>query len=262
MKYLVTYDDGYSINREHYLDSFLQGHINEFEAAAAKFAVDCIQDAGVRQKYMDGIKRMSASIMSEVNSGKVTVQKGAQLANELRNRMMEEMRVASTPQIRKYAELKKPHGWTIEALLEKYAQKDFKKPFSLLTEQEKTRMYYKVIASSGRADIATNDLSKVLRVAGKVCIVITASLAAHTILMADNKAKVLLQQSTIIGSGLAAGKAGAAVATPYSPLCGPWAPVCIVAGALIAALAGGFIAREVVEYFDDEVEEFLRWAIY
>jgi hypothetical protein len=260
---IVTNNDGYDYDINHSLnDDILANSLHAFEGTAAKFAADFIQDATVRVNYMKGIKRMSETILSEVKSGAITVQKGAQLANELRNSIMEEMRVLSTPQARTYASLQKVTGLKLEEILERKAQEIFKKSFSVLTEQEKTRIYYKAIESAGKSDIRTNAISKRLRIAGKVCLVVTAAIASYTILTSDNKTKAILQQSTIIAGGLAGGKAGAAVITPYSYFCGYAAPFCIAGGALIGALLGACLANEVTEYFDDEIEEFLRWEIF
>jgi 23S rRNA maturation mini-RNase III len=263
MDHILHHLDGGSLNYDHLInDSFVLNHLKELESAAAKFAVDCIQDVSVRQKYINGIKNMSDTILSEVKAGNITAQKGAQLANELRNRIMEEARVASTPQGAKYAELKKASGPTLEATYEKYAQKIFKKPFSALTAQEKARINYKTIESSSISNIDTDNISKKLKIAGKVCIVITGAIAVHEILISDNKAKTILQQGSIIGGAIVGGKVFASAFTPFSYICGHGAPICIIAAALIGAMAGGYAANEAFEHFDDQVEEFLRWGIY
>jgi hypothetical protein len=119
-----------------------------------------------------------------------------------------------------------------------------------------------VIESSGRSNIRANAITQRLRTAGKVCLVVTATIAAYTVLTSDNRAKALLQQSAIIGAGLAGGKAGAAIVTPWSYLCGTAAPFCIAGGALIGALFGACLTNDVTEYFDDEIEEFLQWKIF
>lgn len=48
----------YLMNREHKVSGYLENWIAEMEAAAAKFAKDCIKDADGRVKYQQNIKRL------------------------------------------------------------------------------------------------------------------------------------------------------------------------------------------------------------
>ncbi|MGE5385429.1 MAG: hypothetical protein ACM3SV_06005 [Betaproteobacteria bacterium] len=248
----------YSVNQRHELDGLLQKSIEAFEAAASRFATDCIKDANVRQAYMTNIKRISREVIAEVERGAITVKEGAEFCHQMRNKIMEEARVVTSAQGRSFAESLKKEGKTLENLLDAYSKKLFKRPFSALSEVEKNKVYYSVIESAGRDRASVTVATKRLRVIGKVGLLVTATLAVHSVAIADNKPKEAVRQGAIIGGGLAGGwLAGLAV----SAICGPGAPICAVAVVLVGGIAGGLAAESAVDAFDDELEEFTRWQM-
>lgn len=246
------------VNQHHNLDGVLQKAIEAFEAAASRFAADCIKDANARQAYMTNIKRISREVKAEVDRGKITVKDGAEFCHQMRNKIMNESRAVTSAQGRAYAESLKKEGKTLQNLLDEYSNKLFKRPFSALTDAEKNKVYYSVIESAGRDRASVTAATRRLRVLGKVGLLITAALGVHAIAIADNKQKETVRQGAIVGGGLAGGwLAGLAV----SGICGPGAPICAVAVVLIGGIAGGLAAEGAVDAFDEELEEFTRWQI-
>lgn len=248
----------YPVNQRHDLDGPLQKSIEAFEAAASRFAADCIKDANVRQGYMTNIKRISSEVVAEVRRGAITTKEGAEFCNQMRNKIMEEARAVTSAQGRAYAESLKKEGKTLQKLLDEYSQKLFKRPFSSLSEAEKNKVHYSVIESAGRDRASVTAATKRLRIIGKVGLLVTAALAVHAVATADNKPKEAMKQGTVIGGGLVGGwLAGFGI----SAFCGPGAPICAVAVVLVGSIAGGMVAGSVVDAFDDELEEFTRWQI-
>lgn len=46
-----------------------------------------------------------------------------------------------------------------------------------------------------------------------------------------------------------------------TPICGPGAPVCVIAVVLIGCTGGSIIGDAVADTFDEELEEFSKWTI-
>jgi hypothetical protein len=248
----------YQTNQQHTIDGVLQQAIDSFESAASRFATDFIKDANARQSYTANIKRISEAVKADVASGKMTVKEGAEFCQQMRNKIMEEIRVATSAQSRAYAEYLKKDGKTLEMLLDEYSQRLFKQNFSELNELQKSKIYYSIIESSGSARAKVTAGTRRLRILGKVGLLVTAALAVHSIAVADNKPKEGIRQGAIIAGGAAGGwLAGLAVST----ICGPGAPICAVAIVLAGTIAGGYAAEKTAEAFDEELEEFTRWKI-
>jgi hypothetical protein len=247
-----------AFNESHELDGVLQKYLEAYEAAAARFATDAITDAAARQNYQKNTKRLAEMVLEEVRSGKITAKEGMEFAQQMRNQIMAETRALTSPQALAYAEKLKPTGLTVEYLLDKYAKELFNRPYSALTDAEKSKVYYAVIEAGGRSRPSVNVKTQRLRVAGKVCWLITAALAAYAIGTAENKGKETIRQGALLGGGFGGGAlAGLAVST----ICGPGAPICAVATVLVGTLAGGLAANILVDTFDEELEEFTRWGI-
>ena len=255
----ISQDGAFAFNRNHDLDGVLQKAIDAFEGVAFRFSVDFIHDAKERAAYQGGIKRLSSELMEEVKSGKLTVKEGAEFCNEMRNKIVAESRLASTPVGRSYAQSLKPDGGIpIQDLLKKYSHDLFKRSFSDLTEVEKSKVYYTIIESAGRDRAKVTAGTRRLRVIGKVCLLITATMAAYNITTAENKQKETIRQGAIIAGGAGGGfLAGLTV----SAICGPGAWVCAVAIVLVGSIAGSAAVGAIVDAYDEELEEFTKWQI-
>ncbi|MDW5416457.1 hypothetical protein R6242_07705 [Iodobacter sp. CM08] len=248
----------YPVNQTNAVKGFLEDNIAAFEAAAAKFAENCIHDGIERQNYSKNIKRISQQIREDVANGKMSVKQGAEFSQTMRNRIMEELRVASSPVGKSFAKSLKKEGTSMQVLLDKYADGIFKKPYSALTSVEKNKIYYAVIEASGRSSARVNAVTSRLRLLGKVCLLVTAGYAIYSIGKAENKEKEAITQGTVIGAGLAGGWAAGLAVTA---ICGPAAPFCAVAVVLVGAMAAGAAADATLSAYDEELEEFTKWDV-
>jgi hypothetical protein len=249
----------YQTKQEHSLGGdILKSAQDALESASAKFSTDVISDAGVRARYAAGIKRVSQLVQSEVDSGRMSIADGAKYCNQLRNQISLETRKATSPVGRAYAEKKKPVGPTLPESLDKYSRKLYGKPFSSLSDAERSRTSYSVIESAGRNDAVVTSGTQKLRIAGKVGILITGALAAHAILQAEDKVTEVARQGTLIQGGVLGGYL-AGLTTTW--VCGPGAPLCALAIAIIGIAAGAVATESAFSAYTSEIEEFRVWGI-
>lgn len=257
-EYKIEYRGYYQVNQRHELESPLKKSLDMLEAAAARFATDAIKDGNVRISYQSNIKRMAEAILDEVKAGRMTAKDGVEFSTMMRNKIMMEHRAVTSPQGRAIAEKYKLDGKTLEQLLDKKARDIYQKGFYILTPDEQNKVYYAVIESSARSSRGVNAKANKLKIMGKVAWVVTAALATHAIMGADNKKKETVKQGATIGGGVAG---GAAAGLMVSTICGPGAPICAIAVVLAGSVAGGLLAESVVDSLDEELEEFSRWQM-
>lgn len=257
-EYKIEYRGYYQVNQRHELESPLKKSLDMLEAAAARFATDTINDAKVRSLYQGNIERMGQAVLEEVHAGRITAKEGMEFSIEMRNKIMMEHRTFTSAQGVAAAEKHKRVGLTVKELLEKKSGTLFNKSFDALTPIEQNKVYYAIIESSARPNGPINAKVKKLKVMGKVAWVVTAALAAHAVVNAENKKKEAIKQGAVIGGGMAGGVlAGLAI----TPLCGPGAPICAIAVVLAGSLAGGALTEHVIDSLDEELEEFSKWQM-
>jgi len=254
---LVT--GSYVVQKAHALESSpLDMAIAGMEGAATRFSMDAISDAKTRASYMSNIKRMSIETKAEVSAGKISAREGVEFCQEMRNRIMLEHRKFTSAQGLAFAERKKKLPPTLQETLDKYALRIENVEYNKLTTEQKSKVHYSILESSGRDNAPVSRVTKKLRIMGKVGILITATVAVYEIMNADNKVKETSRQGIIIGGGAAGGGlAGLGV----SALCGPGALVCAVAVVLVGSIAGGIAGSMAADSLDDELEEFSKWKL-
>lgn len=186
------------------------------------------------------------------------MKEAAEFCYEMRNKIMAEVRSKTSVHGRAIAEKKKVVSPALEQLLNEKSLKKFGKRFVELGSEQRDSMYYEMVESSARPNAKFNTLNKVLKVSGKVLIVVTIAYAMYEIANADNKPKEAIKQGITIGGG-AAGTALASSAV--LTVCGPGAPICAVGLMLAAGVASGWAASKLADSLDDEIEEFTRWKI-
>ena len=156
------------------------------------------------------------------------------------------------------AERHKKSPPSLDQLIDKYAKQKFGKDFKDLTPTQKSTIHYEILESSARDNPKFTAANKRLKVIGKVGILVTAALATHAVLTAENKPKEAIKQGMQIGGGVAGGwLAGLAV----SAVCGPGAPICAISLVLLGSLAGGLAGSAAADSLDEELEEFTKWKI-
>lgn len=239
-------------------DGVLNSAIESFEGTALKFSKDFISDANARENYNRNVRRVKAEVLSQVRTGNISVKEAAEFCYEARNKIMAETRAKTSVHGLAIAEKRKIVSPALEELLNDKAVKKFGRKFLELSSQQRDAMYYEIVESSARANAKFNTLNKVLKVSGKVLIVVTIVYATYQIANADNKQKEAIKQGIAIGGGLA-GTALASMAV--STVCGPGAPVCAIGLMLAAGMASGWAASKLADSLDDEIEEFSKWKI-
>jgi len=256
----VPHNGPFQTNREHSLKSNILGDARDsLEAAGAKFAADAISDEKVRGRYVDGIKQVSRFVQSEVDSGKMTSYQGAKYCNQLRNQILVETRKVTSSWGKAIVEKRKPLGPTLEESLNKYSLRLFKKPYAALSVAEKDKANYAVVASAGRNDINFTDGTRLLKNAARGTILLTGGLAAYAILAADDKVTAASRQGTVIQGGLLGGYL-AGLGT--SLLCGPGAPICAIAIAIVGTVGGAVVTEYAFDQYEIEIQELQRWGIH
>jgi hypothetical protein len=228
------------------------------EGVAVRFSADAISDAKIRTSYMNNIKRMSIETKAEVTAGKISAREGVEFCQEMRNRIMLEHRKFTSAQGLAFAERKKKLPPTLQETLDKYALRAENIEYNKLTVEQKNKVHYEILESSGRDNAPVTHGTKKMRIMGKVGILITATFAVYEIMNADNKVKETARQGIIIGGGAAGG--GLAGLT-VSAFCGPGALVCAVAIVLAGSIAGGIAGSLAADSLDEELEEFSKWKI-
>jgi len=254
---LVT--GSYVVQKAHALsDSPLDIAIAGFEGAATRFSIDAIKDAKTRSSYMTNIKRMSAQTISDVSSGSISAREGVEFCHEMRNKIMLEHRKFTSAQGLAFAERKKKLPPTLQEVLDRYANRLTNTNYENLSVEQKGKVYYAILESSGRDNAGVSSGTKKMQVMGKVGILVTAAFAAYEIINADNKVKEVSRQTIIAGGGAAGGRLGA-LGVPL--ICGPGALICAVAVVLAGSIVGGVAGSIAADSLDDELEEFSKWEV-
>lgn len=213
--------------------SELRSELAALQSTAANFGIRFIPDANVRLEYNMKAQQLSAEILAEVKTGRLSISSGAARASELRNVLMDAMRGQTSEIARAYAVKHKALGKTLPELQEKYARKLFGIGFSGLAEQQRNQVWREIVFSSGRPQTKANQLAKVFGSAGRCFVALTLAISAYHIYAADNKVKAVASEGAILGGGLLGSLAGAAAG---GLICGPGAPVCVGIGVFIGGV--------------------------
>ena len=135
--------------------------------------------------------------------------------------------------------------------------------FNELSPAGKNRVYYSIMKSAGNANKKVTANMKVTGSLGTVFLVITVIYAGKEIYYAENREKETIRQTTTIFSGMAAGAATTiAVSSPAEAACGPASPICIFVAGLVGSAVGGWGAYQLLEAYDEELEEFTTWKFF
>jgi hypothetical protein len=255
---LVT--GSYVVQKAHSLNnSPLDVAIAGFQGAATRFSMDAIKDAKTRASYMSNIKRISAQTLAEVSAGNISAREGVEYCQEMRNKILLEHRKFTSIQGLAFAEKKKKLPPTLHDILDRYSNRLSGRDYKNLSADQKSKVYYAILESSGRDNAAVSNGTKIMRVMGKVGILVTAAYATYEILNADNLAKEAARQTIVVSGGAAGGRL-AALGVPL--ICGPGALICAVAVVLAGSVVGGVLGSVTAEALDDELEEFSRWEAH
>lgn len=211
----------------------LKSAIAGFESASFNFGFRFIADSMVRTEYNRKAKQLSAEILEQVNSGKISVSEGAKRASEMRNVLMDALRGKTSEIAQAYAVNQKALGRSLPELEEKYAKRLFGNSFSALSSNQKNKVWKEIVFSSGRPQLKVNKLAKVFGVVGKSFIALTITISVYSIITSDDALKATSKESAMVGGGLLGSVAGGAMA---GFACGPGTPICVGIGVFIGGV--------------------------
>ncbi len=193
-------------------DPRVETAIRQLEVTANNFAVRLIRSAQVRAAYVEKIKEMSKSIRLAVNTGELSASRGAEIANQMRNQIMDMQRARDFDLGRSLAKRMKSKGISLEESIAR-AMKKLKlegKPFNQLSGQQQRQVLMEVIESAGRSRPAVTQKIPRLRWAGRGLWIATFAIAAYNIGTAENPWWQTGRETANIAGGLGGGFAGGA----------------------------------------------------
>ncbi|MEZ4297643.1 MAG: hypothetical protein R3B70_21970 [Polyangiaceae bacterium] len=204
-----------------------------------------------RKLYDAAAKSWSDLLTSEVESGRVPVNKAKVAMYELRNALLEATRAKIQDGGGKLSlalsKFLKEDPPTLASLEQKYASKMFSKAFEDLSEVESSRVALKIIERGGKPDMFVTLGSRAFVNLGRVTVVLAYLSLAYRVSTSKTPERTLVRDGGSLVAGLVAFAQGAALAAPYCAATGPAAPVCDLAAGTIAAL----IASGAWEYIND-----------
>lgn len=134
-------------------DPRLETTLRQLEATANTFAVRLARSAQVRAAYVQQIREMSRSIRSAVETGELSASRGAEIANQMRNQIMDMQRARDFDLGRSLAQRMKSRRISLEKSIAR-AMKKFDLegiPFNQLSGQQQRQVFMEVIDSAGRS---------------------------------------------------------------------------------------------------------------
>ena len=123
---------------------------------------------------------------------------------------------------------------SFEKLLERYATRLFRLPFSELSAAQQDQVFQEIIRASGRPNPRFTALARNLGRVGKGLFVVSIAFATYQIVESDRRGREFVRQGVGIGAGIGGSIAGGALA---GLACGPGAPICMGVGALVGGVA-------------------------
>lgn len=134
-------------------DPRLEAALRNLETTLNSFAVRLIKMAEVRAAYVEQIREMSQSIRASVEAGELSVAKGAEIANQMRNEILDIQRARDFDLGRSLAQKMKDKGLTLEESIAKSLDKLGLqgRPFNQLSGEQQRQVFMKVMESSGHS---------------------------------------------------------------------------------------------------------------
>lgn len=223
-------------------DQFLEKALRDLEVTANNFAMRINRSASIRESYSLQIKKMSQSIGRAVDSGELSAKRGAEIASEMRNQIMELHRQRDFDLGRSIARKMKKAGRNLEETINRAMVKMNLngKPFNQLTNEQQYQVFKAVIGSSGRSKAGVTSAIPKMRMCARGLWLATFLIAAYNIGTADDPWWQSGREAANIAGGTAGGfAAGAALGAAG----GIWAgPVGIAIGVVVGGVLGALLA--------------------
>lgn len=213
--------------------------IRQFETQAINFGYRFIKDSRVRRAYMEKTRMYAQSLRESLAAKEISPREAAQMAQEMRNEIMEWARAKTSDYGLARAKTMKASGRSFESLLDQYSNSKFKKPFAELDVSQRDAIFLEIVNSSGRARPAVSARVARLGHAGRALWILSLGVAAYNIASAEDKARATGREAASVGGGFAGGAAGGALA-------GVWAgPLGVAVGIAIGGMIGAIISDQV-----------------
>ncbi len=223
-------------------DPRLEAALRDLEVTASNFAMRYISMAQVRTAYVQQIREMSASTRAAVEAGELSATRGAEIARDMRNQILEMQRLRDMDFGRSLARQKKAQGISMETAIERAMAKLGLKgrAFQTLTDSEQRQVYLQVIESAGKSDAVTTAKIPKLRNAGRVLWLATLLIAAYNIGTSENPWWQTGRETANIAGGAGGGFAGGAA---MGAAVGIWGgPVGVAVGVVVGGVLGALLA--------------------
>jgi hypothetical protein len=213
--------------------------IRSLQSTLATSGTFAMNDAHVRNLYNQRVKAAANEIRSAAQSGSISWKLAASQASELRNTVMETLRVRTSPYGRASAQGMKAQGKSINALIAEKTIKLFgsNADFSRLNTAQQNQVFAAVVESSGKTNAGVNAAMSRMRAAGRTLIFLSIAISVYNVSVAEDKAAAAGMELAITGASIAGGAAGGALA---GLACGPGAPACVVIGAFVGGALAAF----------------------
>ena len=229
-----------------YSDPIFEQSLEALKSQAMNFGLRFIPDAKVRSEYIAQAQKFSQELTDQVRSGRMTPREGGQIAQTLRNTLMEHMRLKSSDIGRAYAEGQKLTGKTFPDLENHYALKKFQNSFSSLTPAQKNQVWLEIVSRSGRPNPRVNQIVRRMGKAGRGLVILSLAVSVYNVATSEDKPREAAHEVTVLGGGIV----GSAAAGAVSGLaCGPGAPVCVTLGVFVGGVLGALGAEWAFQLF-------------
>ena len=220
------------------VEQALQG----FEATANNFAFRVIRMADVRSEYAKRIREMSDALRKAVDAGELSARRGAELANQWRNEIMQIQRGRDRDLGRALAQNLKKHGVDLEKAIARAMTKlgveDI--PFEQLAGAKQQQVYLRVIESSGNSRPSVTAAIPRLRWAARGLWLGTIAIAAYNIGTSEHPWWQSGRETAVLSGGLVGSfLVGAALGAQEGVWGGPWG---VAAGILVGGILGTLLA--------------------
>jgi hypothetical protein len=214
----------------------LEQAIRSMEATAINFAYQFINIGNVRSEYIRLTSEMSRNLRLAYESGQMSARAAAESANGMRNQIMEQSRAKSASLGASMARRLKAQGLSLDDVLDKVAQKAYRRPFAGLNNAEQTAAYLEVVASAGRARPSASVFASRAGAAGRAFFILGIGIAVYNIANAEDRSWQAGREAANIGGGFAGGAAAGALA-------GIWlGPLGVGVGVVVGGIAGSLIS--------------------
>lgn len=242
-------------------DPRFESALRDFETTANNFAVRLIKMAQVRAAYIEQIREMSQSIRAAVDVGEISANRGADLANQLRNEIMEMQRLRDLDLGRSLAQKMKGKGLTLQESIGR-AMKKLNcegRPFNQLANRQQREVLMEVIDSAGRSRQKVTQGIPRMRWAARGLWLVTFAVAAYSIGTAENPWWQTGRETANIAGGLGGSiTAGALMGAAGGIWAGPIGMgIGIVVGGILGALLADHAYIEAAGTSDPGTRQFI-----